>query len=140
MAVLRMVLLVLLEPFELFLEVANLGHVPSGPRRFDLGLVLLDVLVDVVHSDTGWLRPELIAAHHTGADRRWVFVLPAADLAKEIDQNACPRSIHATARPGSLRGQGLWQTTPDGEVCGIGDNWPIQLESSLSANQRSSPA
>ena len=80
MAVLGMVLLVLLEPLELLLQVANLCHIASGPGRLDFGLVLLDVLVDVVHSDTGWLRPELIAAHPTGAGRPWVFVSSAADL------------------------------------------------------------
>ena len=75
-----MVLLVFLEPLELFFQVANLCHIASGPGRLDFGLVLLDVLVDVVHSVTGWLRPELIAAHHTGAGGPWGFVSSAADL------------------------------------------------------------
>ena len=75
-----MVLLLFLEPLELFFPVANLCHIASGPGRLDFGLVLLDVLVDVVHSDTGWLRPELIAAHPTGDARPRGFVSSAADL------------------------------------------------------------
>ena len=65
MAVLGMVLLELLEPLELLFQVANLAHVASGTSGFYLALVLLDVLVDVLHTKTGRIGPELIAAHLT---------------------------------------------------------------------------
>ena len=65
MAVLGMVLLELLEPLELLFQVANLAHVASSTGGFYLALVLLDVLVDVLHTKTGQIEPELIAAYLT---------------------------------------------------------------------------
>jgi len=64
-AVFGVVLLELLEPLELLFQVADLAHVASGTGGFYLALVLLDVLVDVFHTNTGRIGPELIAAHPT---------------------------------------------------------------------------
>jgi len=75
-----MVIFELLETLKLLLQVANLAEVAGGLGGLDLALVLLDVLVDAFHSDTGLRRPELVIANHTGAPRHFAFSCPAPDL------------------------------------------------------------
>ena len=90
MAVLGMVLLELLEPLELLFQVANLAHVASSTGGFYLALVLLDVLVDVLHTKTGRIEPELIAAHLTAvvSPTCWVGNNPAQPLGPSARQLA----------------------------------------------------
>ena len=47
--ILRMMFLVLLQGVEFTFEMTDFGLITSGFRRFDLGLVLADVLVDGFH-------------------------------------------------------------------------------------------
>ena len=57
--ILGVVLLVLLEPFELVFKVAHFGEIACGAGFFDVDAVLLDVVVDGFHAENGRVRPQL---------------------------------------------------------------------------------
>ena len=80
MLVVWVVLLVLLERVELTLEVADLGVVAGCLGCFDVGLVLLNVLVDRFHGD-------IFVAGHFTADGQFLLLRfpfqPFADIRLE---------------------------------------------------------